>query len=125
MIPVVEWSPEQPCERLETIRSRIEGPSEAVFEEVSRIIERVRRDGDQALVELTAEFDGVEITPDQIRVDRNQLEALAARLDPKLLTALDRAATPVGVQEQLMGRTTSHKGKRGKNFCTVESISVL
>ena len=92
MIPVVEWSPEQPCERLETIRSRIEGPSEAVFEEVSRIIERVRRDGDQALVELTAEFDGVEITPDQIRVDRNQLEALAARLDPKLLTALDRAA---------------------------------
>ena len=38
---------------------------------------------------------------------------------PEGLTALDRAATPVGAQEQLMGRT------KGFLHCTVESISVL
>lgn len=92
MIPVVPWSPGEPCDRLETIRARIEGPSAETVEQVRTIIERVRRGGDRALVELTHELDGVELEVEDLCVSRERLEELASNIEPKLLSALDRAA---------------------------------
>src|SRR5947209_13695984 len=58
---------------------------------VAAIIEDVRRRGDAALVEYSARFDGVELTPTELRVDEQVLRASAAHVDPTVLEAL-RAA---------------------------------
>ncbi len=92
MLPIVPWSPGTTCDRLDAIRSRLGGPNASTLEEASRIIERVRRDGDQALVELTRELDGVELTTETIRVSSEQLETLASTIEPKLLASLELGA---------------------------------
>lgn len=62
------------------------------MEEAARIIERVRREGDQALVDLTRELDGVSLTTETIRVSNDQLESFASAIEPKLLASLEQGA---------------------------------
>ncbi|HLT90762.1 MAG TPA: histidinol dehydrogenase [Woeseiaceae bacterium] len=61
--------------------------------EVRRIIEQVRRDGDAALVELTARYDGVEL--DSLRVSEAELAAAEQALAPAALAAIDVAIANV------------------------------
>jgi histidinol dehydrogenase len=60
-----------------------------VLEAARRICERVRVEGDAALVELTGELDGADVTG-RIEVGRDELDAAAP--DPELARALDRMA---------------------------------
>jgi histidinol dehydrogenase len=55
---------------------------------VGRIVEAVRRDGDRALVRLTARYDGVRLRPSQIRVAREEVRDLARRAEPEVAKAL-------------------------------------
>jgi histidinol dehydrogenase len=55
---------------------------------VARILAAVRRDGDRALVRLTARFDHVSLTPAGLRVPAREIETLARRADPELVRAL-------------------------------------
>lgn len=57
------------------------------------IVERVRRDGDDALRALAEEFDGVVL--DQLEVPRSQCLAAFEALDPALRRAMERAATNI------------------------------
>src|SRR5690606_15159968 len=72
--------------------SRAQGPSSDVVARTAAIIERVRREGDAALVALTRELDQVDVTPDRLRVSRARLEELAAGVDPSVREALELAA---------------------------------
>ena len=92
MLPIVPWAPDISCPRLGQIQARNSGPTVETLERVREIIKQVRERGDLALIELTARFDGVTLRPDEIRVSREQLQELAAGLDPKLLTALHQMA---------------------------------
>ncbi|MBE8575350.1 MULTISPECIES: histidinol dehydrogenase [Vibrio] len=56
---------------------------------VSDVIAKVRNEGDGALKELTAKFDGV--TPESIRVSSNEIEEACARLTPEMKQALEQA----------------------------------
>ena len=58
---------------------------------VQSIIERVITGGDRAIAEMTAEFDGVEITPDNFRVSNDELAKAHSELEPELLNALRSA----------------------------------
>lgn len=62
-----------------------EGPRSAVRE----IIERVRRDGDSALLELTETFDGVKL--DRLRVPESHLDAAVDGLAAELRSAMEAA----------------------------------
>jgi histidinol dehydrogenase len=53
------------------------------------IIERVKSDGEKALVELAAQFDGVDPRP--IRVPQTELDAALANLKPELRSAIEVA----------------------------------
>jgi histidinol dehydrogenase len=67
-------------------------PSDAggdVREAVAAILERVRRDGDAALHELTARFDGVEL--ETLGVSPGETRAALERVDPALRLALEVA----------------------------------
>ncbi|MCS6959333.1 MAG: histidinol dehydrogenase [Pseudanabaenaceae cyanobacterium SKYGB_i_bin29] len=58
---------------------------------VSEIVQRVRRQGDKALLEYTAQFDGVELTPSQLRVTGAEIDAAYQQLSPELARALHLA----------------------------------
>jgi len=55
------------------------------------ILDAVRDRGDAALVELTARFDGVELTPDTVRVSQSEIDASAAKAPASLVAAIDLA----------------------------------
>jgi histidinol dehydrogenase len=63
-----------------------------VDDAVAAIIAEVRARGDAALVDLTARFDRVTLTPATLRFSREEIDALCARVDPADAAALAVAA---------------------------------
>lgn len=59
---------------------------------VSDIIDDVRARGDAALVDLTARFDRVTLSPRELRFSTDDIDAAAARVSPADAAALDLAA---------------------------------
>ena len=55
---------------------------------VASIIDDVRVRGDEALIEYTKEFDGVELKPFELRVSEDALRDSAAKVDRQTLAAL-------------------------------------
>jgi histidinol dehydrogenase len=67
---------------------RASSPRPAVAKAVASILRDVRRDGDRALVALTARFDRVRLRPAELRVRPSDLRAWARRADRRLVSAL-------------------------------------
>jgi histidinol dehydrogenase len=67
---------------------RSSAPRPEVQRAVARIVREVRRAGDDALVALTARFDGVPLTPRRLRVAPGEIEALARKADRRVVAAL-------------------------------------
>ena len=67
----------------------------AVEQAVREIIDEVRRDGDAAVLRLTARFDRAELRPDELRVASPELEGSLGVLEPALLGALRTAIANV------------------------------
>lgn len=62
---------------------------------VGSIVDDVRRRGDEALIEYTERFDGVKLTPAELRIDEQTLHTAADRVDRDVLTALREAIANV------------------------------
>jgi histidinol dehydrogenase len=60
----------------------------SVEREARAILEAVRREGDRALLRLTARLDGVRLTPTRLRVRPAEIRSLARRADPEVVAAL-------------------------------------
>lgn len=89
-------------------RLRPDGPGPAaVGEDVAGIIRRVRNEGDAAVLELGAQFDGVR--PQSLRVPSEEIHAAAAMLDPDFREALGVAAANIRrvAESQLAARPVS------------------
>ncbi len=71
-------------------------PGPELEETVRGILAEVRRDGDAAVLALTARFDSAELGPDRLRVDTRELEASLGALEPAVLDGLRVAAANVG-----------------------------
>lgn len=65
----------------------------AVRERVAEILERVRKDGDRAILELTGEIDG--FAPDCLEVPRTAIEAASEEISTELKTAIGKAAANI------------------------------
>ncbi len=65
--------------------------TDGVAEKVREIVDMVRTGGDGALCRLTARFDGVELTPERLRVSEEELAAAYRQVEPEFLAAV-RAA---------------------------------
>jgi histidinol dehydrogenase len=70
-------------------------PEEDVAGRVRDIVADVRTRGDAALVELTARFDRLELTPETLRIPEADLAAAAAQCAPQTLEALRLAAARI------------------------------
>ncbi|MBV9782465.1 MAG: histidinol dehydrogenase [Acidisphaera sp.] len=69
--------------------------TERVDEAVAAILAAVRAGGDTALCDFTARFDGVALTPEQLRVATAEIDAAVAATPEPLAAALDLAATRI------------------------------
>ncbi|HJS87595.1 MAG TPA: histidinol dehydrogenase [Acetobacteraceae bacterium] len=69
--------------------------TERVDQAVASIIADVRARGDAALIEHTARFDRLALTPDRLRVGAAEIDAATARIAPALREALDVAAARI------------------------------
>src|SRR5437660_6668834 len=70
---------------------RAEIQIDELIERVRPIIQEVRQRGDEALIEFTARFDRVQLTPDRLRVSREEIEQAYQMLDTSVLGAIEHA----------------------------------
>lgn len=59
---------------------------------VNEIIERVKTEGDAAVFDYTLKFDKFELTPENIKVTKEEIEAAYSKLDAKLIEVLKQSA---------------------------------
>ena len=58
---------------------------------VAQILDKVKKDGDEALFAYTKEFDKAEVTKETIRVTEEEIEEAYAQIDPALLGVIRKA----------------------------------
>src|ERR1044071_8204014 len=78
-------------QKLKQILQRTSGLTDEVIVQTQAIVSGVRQGGDEALLDYTARFDHVQLTPDTMRAERSLIEELAAQVDESLLTAMREA----------------------------------
>jgi histidinol dehydrogenase len=74
------------------IRERGSGANATVEVQARRIVDAVRRRGDRAVIDFTRRFDGVQLTPAQLRVSAADIAAAPRAIAPEALRALRLAA---------------------------------
>ena len=62
---------------------------------VNNIVDRVRREGDQALFELTREFDKCDLNAQSIRVADEEIEEAYSQIDPEFVTVMKKSAANI------------------------------
>jgi histidinol dehydrogenase len=79
-------------EKFSTVMSRGEESPEAVERVVQGILEEVKARGDEALMEYTRRFDGIELSQAELRVSREEIEEACERVPKEDLETLQLAA---------------------------------
>jgi histidinol dehydrogenase len=75
----------------ETLLGSKREASEEVGTIVAGILADVRERGDAAVIELTARFDGMSLTPEMLRFSTEEIDAAAASISPEVRAALETA----------------------------------
>src|SRR5436305_1164553 len=81
--------------KLKRIRERSVALNAQLLNDVAKIIDKVRIEGDAALIEYAARFDGVTMSQSELRMDKAKLSELSKQVDEKLLSALRDAIANV------------------------------
>ncbi len=90
MIHFYELSTLDAAQRVRLLR-RAEIQIDALVERVHPIVQGVRERGDEALVEFTARFDRVQLSPGRLRVSREEIEHAHQALDASVRAAIEHA----------------------------------
>lgn len=92
-------------DQIENVLARLAARSVALDSEllaqVSAIIEDVRQRGDEAVIEYTRRFDGVEVNAGALRVTEEMLRQSAERVEPQIVAALRVAIANVKTFHEL------------------------
>ena len=95
MIPIIPYSTGETPDRLTAILSRGDTAADSVRESVERILNDVRTNGDDALVQYSREFDKAELRPDQFRIPLSECRDALENLEPALREAMEAAAANI------------------------------
>jgi histidinol dehydrogenase len=90
MIHFYELSSMDASQRARLLR-RAEIQIDELVERVRPIVEGVRQRGDEALIEFTARFDRVQLTPERLRVSREEIDRAYQILDTPVRWAIEQA----------------------------------
>lgn len=101
--------------RVDALCQRAEATPAAILAQAAEIIAQVRARGDDALAELTARFEGRSAPSDGFEVRSDRWSAEAARVEPKVRAALERAAVRIAAfheRQRESGYTIHEEGVR-------------
>lgn len=90
MIHFYELSTLDAAQRSRLLR-RAELQIDELIERVRPIVQAVHERGDEALLEFTARFDHIQLTAEQLRVSRAEIDEAHQLLDPQIRAALEQA----------------------------------
>ena len=82
---------------------------------VAEIIEKVRQNGDQAVIELTSQFDEQDLTPETLSISKSEITAALETIDKSTLQALELAAQRI---------TDHHEKQRPKDQRDTDELGV-
>ena len=82
----------QDTDQIQALLSRSQLQDEQINRSVREIVDRVRAEGDAALLAYTHKFDRVRLEAKDLRVSREEIDAAYAEADPDYVEALRRAA---------------------------------
>jgi histidinol dehydrogenase len=89
-------------------RFRIDGKEN---EQLRNIVKDVMKFGDDAVAKYTEKFDGVKLTPEQFKVNQNELENAHKEIDTNLLNSLRKAIENIRkYQEEIFVGNLKHQG---------------
>lgn len=88
MITTYRWK-DTPEDQKQKILKRSAQDIDAFLPQAQAIIDRVKSEGDKALISLTQEFDGADLAPVGIQVTQEEIQAAEKSLDPKVKEAID------------------------------------
>lgn len=77
--------------KLQQILQRTSGLTDEIIARTQAIVSGVKQGGDEALLDYTARFDGVQLTPETMLAPRELIEELAAQVEDSLLAAMREA----------------------------------
>ena len=100
-------------------------PSSPESAKVANIIQDVFNNGDDAVIKYTNEFDHVELTPDQLKVSKQELEAAHAETknsQPELMAAICQSIKNVRKYQKKIFTCKSIKGKI--KYTPIERVGV-
>ncbi|MCA2228734.1 histidinol dehydrogenase [Nonomuraea aurantiaca] len=96
---VIDWREAADDERFRLLsRGGVAGhldPRAELTHAIAKLVERVRSDGDKALVEALAEFDGVDVDPGSLRVSEQEVRQAVDSLPARTLEAVRVAISQV------------------------------
>lgn len=97
MIEIISVDTAHPekSEKLQHILGRQLGLNAGVMARAETIVREVTARGDEALIDYTQQFDGVNHTADTLRARRETIEQLAAQVDDELLAAMREAISNI------------------------------
>ena len=75
------------------LSSRAKNVSDDITLKVRAVIDRVRSEGDAALLDYCEKFDGVR--PDSLCLDAGEIDRAAAKVSPELYAIMERAAANI------------------------------
>ena len=68
---------------------------------VSAIVERVKKDKDEALFSYTLQFDKAEISAENVRVSQAEIEEAREKVDPDICGGVDGVAGPKTLKDMI------------------------
>ena len=100
--------------RLSTIENRGIGFKKKDYQTVARIIEDVRRNGDEAVIKYARHFDAPRLTARSLKVSNREMAAAAKKVDRKFVRAMNRAASQIeDFHRQQVQQSWIHTQRRG------------
>lgn len=98
-------------------------------ETVSAIVERVKKDKDEALFSYTLQFDKAEINAENVQVSQEEIEEARAQIDPKLFAIMEKSMENIREyhQRQVLQSWFSSKPDGtilGQKITALESVGV-
>jgi len=82
-------------QRVSTIVNRNLTFKKKDYQTVSRILEDVRRNGDEAVIKYANRFDAPQLTIDSIKVTAKEMDAASKKVNRAFVRALNRAASQI------------------------------
>lgn len=89
MINIYKWS-ETPKDTKAKLMKRAMIDLDSVMPDAEKWVDRVRDEGDKAILEYTKEFDNPDFTLDQLRVSSSEIREAYNKVEPKIIKAIER-----------------------------------